>query len=368
MRNRMILSTIAVVVSIGNFTPPARAQTQNPADAAVATRMQTLKTGGPKASVTILPVRVLGRTSRNVADALGLVLERSGMDNLQAVDQAFDLPAGTPWDQAPARLGGFLKTSPPGTDYVLYAEFLGDPKTGPTEVRWLIADASGALVVTDRQLPTDPDFRRTAARDPDPLGCSTLVAERVFSTLDWKKGAGQTPGRFARMWAEKSGVASDEERTAMESRAEKLKRTLKTCSIGVYPTRVGTTPDVPSAGRLSRELGDRLGCRASVPTSAPRFEIEPTSNQQKRLWDLARGLREHLRADPLQTDYAMLAEYLIDPAGAVRSVNFVVCDKAGDWVIVDFQNDQHADFQRMTPKSVEDCERLTCERLAGYLR
>src|SRR5262245_53744012 len=122
----------------------APAQTTSPADVQPTARLQALKAAGPKAVVAILPVRLLGQPNRNVADLLGLMLEKSGMENLRAIDAAFDLPTGTPWDQAPARLAEFLKQNPPGADYALYAEFLGDPKSGPTEVRWLIADATGA--------------------------------------------------------------------------------------------------------------------------------------------------------------------------------------------------------------------------------
>ena len=154
----------------------------------------------------------------------------------------------------------------------------------------------------------------------------------------------------------------------MQSRASKLKEALNAARISVYATRVGNVPDAPSAARLAKDLAARFGCQETVAEGVPAVEIKPTSNQQKRLWDLARGFREHLRVHPPETDYALLAEYLIKPTGAPHSVHLVVCDKAGDWVIVDFQNDQHVDFQRLAPKSVEDCERLTCERLAAYLR
>jgi hypothetical protein len=49
-------------------------------------------------------------------------------------------------------------------------------------------------------------------------------------------------------------------------------------------------------------------------------------------------------------------------------VHFVVCEKSGDWVLVDFQNSTHEDFQRISPKSVEDCDRLAVERLADRLK
>jgi hypothetical protein len=49
-------------------------------------------------------------------------------------------------------------------------------------------------------------------------------------------------------------------------------------------------------------------------------------------------------------------------------VHFVVCDRAGEWVIADLQNNHHEDFQRIDPKVLEDCDRLVLERLRAQLR
>jgi hypothetical protein len=45
----------------------------------------------------------------------------------------------------------------------------------------------------------------------------------------------------------------------------------------------------------------------------------------------------------------------------------VVCDRAGDWVIADLQNNHQADFQRINPKTLADCDQLVLERLIVYL-
>jgi hypothetical protein len=64
------------------------------------------------------------------------------------------------------------------------------------------------------------------------------------------------------------------------------------------------------------------------------------------------------------TVLVMLAEYFVNPAGGpVGAVHFVVCEKSGDWVFVDFQNNTHEDFQRIAPKSIEDCDRLAMNAL-----
>jgi hypothetical protein len=300
---------------------------------------------------------------------LGLVLEKFGMTNLDTSTAAFTIADGRSWSETSSEFAAFVKQNPPATKYSIYAEYLGDPQRGPTEVRWLIVDSAGALVLSDTQSPADADFRRTAGRDPDPMGCSVLVAERYFSLVPLKKsGSSGSEGKFARRWAEKSGTPGEAERREMASRSAKLRSSWKAASISIYPSRVNSESSADSAGRLVTLIGSELKGNASAAGATVDLSIAPTSNQQKRLWDLARGFREHLRKHAPETDYALIAEFLIAPEGkGAHSVHFVVCDKAGEFVIVDFQNNQHADFQRINPKTTEDCETLTIARLGGYL-
>jgi len=334
--------------------------------------LAAFKSAGPQAKLMIYPVQVLGRPSRNVADAVGLVLEKYGMKNLDATDAAFTPPDGVAWDQLAPAFGDFLKNQKPNADFALYAEYLGNPKTGPTEVRWLIVDAQGRLVLSDRQTKTDRDFKRTAGRDPDPMGCSVCVAERLFSRTGWKKdtsdGDPDPNGRFARIWAEKSGTPTQAEREAMKPRLAALKSALKKSSITVYPTRLGEKTDPASAQRLADALTKQLGVHAAPAAQPVDIQIAKSSNEQKLLWDLARAFREHLRTHPAEGDYALLADDYLSPKGQVGAVHFVLCNRSGDWVIVDFQNNQWPDFQKINPKSVEDCDHLVMVRMRNELK
>ncbi len=72
---------------------------------------------------------------------------------------------------------------------------------------------------------------------------------------------------------------------------------------------------------------------------------------------------------PHQADYALLADYRMRPAvGRAWTVHFVIRDRDGEWVIVDYQNNHHDDFQSIDPKTTDDCGRLVAKRLVGYLR
>lgn len=362
----MACSAIVAAVWLANSTIRAASAE----DAAPGTAgLKTLKEAGVKAELTLYPVQVRGRPDTNVAQVLGLVLESYGMTAHDVADAAFAPATDATWEARGTAFGDFVRERK-AKGYALYAEYLGEPHQGPTEVRWVIVDAAGQVVISDRQTPEDADFKRTAARDPDPMGCSVLVGERLFGQLGWKKGARPENGRFAQRWAEKSGTPNKAERAAIKQRAEKLQKELAQIKLGIFPTRCDKTTDSASAGRIAQQAAVELKCQAIALEQAVAIEIAPTSNEQKRLWDLARGLREYVRAHPPETDYVLLADYLVDPAGArpAGSVHFVLCDKAGEWVVVDFQNNQHADFQQVDPRSVEDCDRLAVLRLKHALR
>ncbi len=351
------------------------AQVPSKAESAQAERLAKLKKSDPNVvSLALLPVQIWFKhpdiTSRKVADVVGVVAESCGMNNLDALDTEFIPPAEATWEQVPVHLAEFLKKNPPKSEYVLYAQYIGDPNSGPAkEVRFVVVDAAGNLVLADRQRSQDEDFKRIAAADPDPMGCSVLAAERLFSLLGWQKVEGEPHGKFARKWAEASGMPSDMEQAAMKQRFEKLKASIKTTQIAIYATCIGEERNAESAARLAVSVAQHLSCKAIKADKQVSFQREPTANEQKLLWDLARAFRDYLRASPADSNYAMLAEYFINPSGGpAGAVHFVICEKSGDWVLVDFQNSTHEDFQRISPKSVEDCDRLTVERLTKQLR
>src|SRR5262245_42588984 len=115
------------------FAPASLARAQ--ADDPTAARQKTLHAAGVAVPLTLYPVHVLGRPDANVADALGLVLERCGMSDLVVAQAAFD-PGQAAWDAVPALLKAHVQANAKDGAAVrcgLFAQFLGDPRTGPTE-------------------------------------------------------------------------------------------------------------------------------------------------------------------------------------------------------------------------------------------
>jgi hypothetical protein len=344
---------------------------QEPEDPARAERWRALRAEGRQAPLTIHPVRVLERPDARLAQALGLVLENLGMPDLAVAETGFAKPPAE-WADVPAAFGEHVRSL--GGDgsaarHHLYAEVLGTPRSGPTEVRFVLVDAQGQVAIVDRQTPDDPAFRATAGRDPDPLGCCTLVAERLFGLVGWKKAPGSvSDGRFARLWREMSGAPAAAERRAIEARRAVFAARIGGSRIVVLPTLANGVPDADSAQRLVTLLAERFGCSGSGLGADAAIEIAPTSNEQKRLWDLARGLPGVAKARERGGDYSLVVDVGIGPEGAVAMVHVAICDADGEPVVVDFQNDQHPMLQRAAPKTLQDAERFAVERLASLVR
>ncbi|MBK9126673.1 MAG: hypothetical protein IPM13_02590 [Phycisphaerales bacterium] len=336
-------------------------------DAVQQARLQKLQSAGLKAEIAILPVLVADRPSGEVATVLGLILEKGGLERLDAPEVTFAPPADTTWESLPAALGAFVREKQLQADYTLYAEYLGTPSTGPKEVRFVIVDREGQPVVADRQTPTDADFRRTAAADPDPMGCSVLVGQRVRKLLALPQPSGTvSDGKFARLWAEKSGTPTQAEQEAMKAAQRQFKQALKAAvkpAVVVLPTRVNGAADAERGQALAASLTQQLGWQARSTDSALDVQLAPTSNQLKRLWDLARALKSHLGQAPPEAEYVLLADYLIKPDGDVHGVHFVLCARDGQMVTAELANSVHDDFKHIDPKSADDCDRLVIKRL-----
>ncbi len=103
-----------------------------------------------------------------------------------------------------------------------------------------------------------------------------------------------------------------------------------------------------------------------------KLTIKPSTNQTRIIWDIARAFQDFVRKIPATADYALLADYGIgrtpDGKTVVGSVQVIVCDRKGDWVLVAGQISRQPDFQRINPQSPDDCNRLAVELLTNELR
>ncbi|MBK8099629.1 MAG: hypothetical protein IPK26_21185 [Planctomycetes bacterium] len=343
---------------------PTAAQDPQPAAPQTA-----LHDAGVKAPLTLYPVHLLGQPNAQVAEALGLVLERYGMPDLE-IAAAFTLPADTAWDAIPTRFAAHVKQTAAGQParWHVYAQFLGTPKTGPDEVRFVVVDATGAVVCSDRQTHADADFQRTAAKDPDPLGCSTLVAERLFTLADWRKAPGSVKdGKLTQRWREKSGVPDRKQLAAMKTRLQALQKDLANARFVVLPVLRDGGQDAAAAARLAQACGEALGS-AKATAGEGKLEVPPSSNEQKRLWDLARAVGKAVAGQQLAGEHRIGVDLGFDRERGSGFVHVVVCTAAGEPVVVDFVNDQNPVWTKAAPKELADLEAIAVARLRTLLR
>ncbi|HMQ16754.1 MAG TPA: hypothetical protein PKC49_12340 [Phycisphaerae bacterium] len=365
--HRIRVAAVAVLVTGAGCGALAIAGGQKSTPPPSSERLAAAAKHGVNIAVTVLPVHLQDAPNRDVGEALGLVLEKNGLPNVYAGDAPF-AREGDAFDDALAALAVVLRTSPAQTDYVLYAEFLGTPQTGPTEIRAALLDRAGELIWREVQKPDDAEFKR--ARPREPMTCCVLVAERLCDALKIAKPQRRpvSDGRMAQLWEAKSGMPRPAERDAMKARLAALKAR-DARSVTVLPLFVGGRRDAQAATGLAKALTDSGLCSATAAEAGPAFEPAPTSNEQKRLWELARTVRTFVQETPqaIRTDYVLCADYTMKPGGAVHTAHFVICDRSGDWVIVDFQNEHQADFRRLAPQDTDGAGRLVVARLRGYL-
>ena len=83
---------------------------------------------------------------------------------------------------------------------------------------------------------------------------------------------------------------------------------------------------------------------------------------------MAREFRDYARKNPPEADYVLYADYVFNPQNWEQGyVHFVVCDRKGEWVIVDMQNSHQPDYEGIKPTSRADCDKLLVKRLAELL-
>ena len=324
---------------------------------------------GPDSSVTIVPVIMAGDPSKDVADVVGVMLEQEGMPNIRTVEQEFVPAAGASLEQVAESFGTHASAQSLKTDCALFAEFVGTPKTGVAEIRAVLVDSAGKVLWNDCQKPGDADFDRV--RPQNPMTCCVLLRDRlkpVFKLTDATRSQAKE-GRMAKLWAEKSGTPSDQERAAIGERLETLKKAGAAAAVLVYPVQLSKETDAASAEHIVKLLNEAELCQAQAAKADIQFDVAPNSNEQRRLWDLAKAVQKHVRDNPPTTDYVLCAEYTIRPHDQqVWSVHTIVCDRAGEWVIVDFQNNHQDDFQSVNPQTRDDCGALVLRRLRAHLK
>lgn len=333
-------------------------------------RLAAMQAKGPEGSLTILPARLAGQPFDRMTEFIGLLLEQQGLKNIELGKAAF-----TPGDKAGLNnlaegVGDFVKKNPLSTEYALYAEFNGSRQTGLNELRAVVVDKSGATVWADRQAGEDAAFKKLGS--PEPMSLCVLLTERLGPQLGLNEETAKAakPGKMAAIMDARSGLPPQEERSALEGRQQLMKQAMPKETLVVFPARIGGKETDPgSAANLAKLINSAKLGKASAGQAMLLKASQADPNEQKVLWNLAREFRESARKNPPAADYLLYADYVFNPQNWEQGyVHFVVCDRTGEWVIVDFQNSHHPDYQSVKPTSRADCDKLLVKRLEHQLR
>ena len=329
--------------------------------------LKQFKSAGRDASLTVLPVRLGDRLFPQVGEVVGMFLERGGMKNLEIGSEEFRPPEKATLAETGKALGEFVKAHPSKTAYTLFADFLVSPEHQFVEVRGVIVDQEGGIVWQDHQTGDDADFKRIGPKEP--MQCCILLVERLRPVLglDDPMRAGANESKLAERWQKKTGVADKAEKAAMEKREQAFKKAAAEATLLIYPARAGDEMSKASATYLAELVNQAKLAKATAADVGPPIKVRREMNEQKTLWDMARAFREQVQKQPPDADYVLFADYLIGK-NAVGAVHFAICDRHGELVVVDFQNNHHDDFNAIKPKSREDCDRLVVKRLKKYCR
>ncbi len=336
-------------------------------------RIELLTSKGPGASLTILPVSLAGRPFDRVTEVVGVLLEQEGLKKIELGKTVFKPDDKADLEHLAVSLGEFVGKNPITTEYALYAEYNGTRQTGLVELRAVVVDKTGALVWAERQTPKDKAFERREAGNP--MGMSVLLGDRLrplFALNEETKKAAK-PGKMAAIGAKRSGLPPENERTPLPGRQEEMKKAMPDAILMVLPARVGMADEAAEAGSaadLAKVVNDAGLCKAEAAKQSRSLEAsKPDPNEMKILWDLARDFRDYARENPTDADYVLKAHYVFNPQHWKQGfVHFIVCDRKGEWVIVDMQNSHHPDYQSVKPTSREDCDRILLKRLRSYLK
>jgi len=342
--------------------------------------------GFPDASLTIFPItwtytgpwyknpvfvylvkRKIKNENHKLTETLGLMLEEKGFHNFEITQTNFQFPNAM-WKDRASSFGKFVRKLNLKTEYAFCTEFTLHWENSFLRVFSVIVDTKGNIVWKDDQRAGNPEFDKFLPGTPEK--CCDFVSKRLIPVfgLDRKvKGKLSADKKQTLRKMRMKQPPEQPECVAIEKRLQKMRELGHSARMTIFPARTdGKHMNRASASRLAKLINKAGLIQSKERKTGPLLEGQGWPNEQHVLWLFARAARDYIRHHAIDDDYILFADYWFAPGHIVWAVHFVICDRAGDWVIVDYQNNHHKDFKRINPKSLEDCDRLVLERLRHY--
>ncbi len=357
----------AVVFAAASPAPPAENAAKRPPKVS------------SRKSATVFPVLIVTPAGPNpvdlrqrIAEVVGMLLERAGMNDVRLAKSTFTPPDGASIQKIATAFGKFVAEQKIETPYALYGELLGEPGRGVDAIRTIVVDRQGNVAFAE-EMGREAIAKLGPNVPNDPLECCVFMVNRLRAPWDLadplRKDAPR--GKIQEDWRQKSGLPDDDEIKAMGGRAGRLRKELAESTLVVLGVRASGRADEKAAADLAVRLAP-VGFKSVVAADAgPMLDRKGSPNEQEVLWQAARQVRAWVQQHKPRSEYVLMADFAIGRTAKetkVATVHWVLCDRQGDWVLVDYQNAHHADFQQVAPKSVEDCVRLVDIRLKKRLQ
>ena len=328
-------------------------------------------------SVTVFPVvitpdRDFGPDFRKrIAEVVGMLLERAEMNDVRLGGAEFLPKQGDKVDQVAGAFGQFVAAQNLETPYALFAEIRGERQKGIEAIRTIVVDAKGSVVLAE-EIQREA-FARSAPMVPkDPMSCAVFIASRLREPWDLADPLREDApdGQVQENWRKKSGLPTDEEVEAIKQREAKLREQLAESSLEICPAYAGQKPAPETPAALSALLADAGFASVQAVDKGPDLKGPGSPNEQEVLWRTARQARAYFQQHSPSAHYVLVTDFAIGRTAGktkVGAVHWILCDQRGNWVMVDYQNSHHSDFQEIEPDSVEDCLELVKVRLKKRL-
>lgn len=299
-------------------------------------------------SLTIYPVSAAPQEfpaeyAKRVALVIGTMLEQRGMNQIDIADKMPIAINSREIADVAEEISQEISQSSVSTDLALQVQLVGTPQSGVIAIRWLITDRSGKVVANEEK--DADDWKDSTPRPADPMTCSAYVVSNLakrwslISSPDKKLMS----GKLSTFWREDAGLPSTDELQAIQMRRQAWSSTSGKPTVTLLiPQRTGSTAWIEVAD-LATAIKTQTQGDVSLGESSELKVSELHTNEQRVLWDMAKLLKQWVQQKQPASDYIVCVDSFASPS-QLHFAHIIICDKEGNWVLVDYLNTHHQDF------------------------